>query len=45
MADDRQDGVGMAEVVGRRGRKVLDLADHVVTQVADDATVQGRQVG
>ena len=45
MADDRQDGVGVAEVVGRRRREALDLPHHVVAQVADHAAVQGRQVG
>ena len=45
LADDRQDGVGVAEVVGRRVGQVLDLPDHVVAEVADQAGVQRRQVG
>ncbi len=45
LPDDGQDGVGVAEVVGGHGRKVLDLADHVVAEVADQPGVEGRQVG
>ena len=35
----------MAEVVGGRVGQVLDLADHVVAEVADQAGVEGREVG
>ena len=45
LADDGQDGVGLAEVVGRDVGQVLDLAHHVVAEVADQAGVQRRQVG
>ena len=45
LTDDRQDGVGVAQVVGRDLREVLDLPDHVVAEVADDAAVQRRELG
>ena len=45
LADDRQDGVGVAEVVGRDVGQALDLAHDVVAEVADEAAVQRRQVG
>ena len=45
LADHGQDGVGLAQVVGRHVGQVLDLADHVVAEVADQAGVQRRQVG
>ena len=45
LADHRHDGVGVAEVVGRHGGQVLDLAHDVVAEVADHAAVQRRQVG
>ena len=44
LADDGQDGVGMAEVVGGHAGQVLDLAHHVVTQVTDQTGVKGGQV-
>ena len=45
LSDDRQQRVGMAEVVAGRVRQVLDLADHVVAEVADEAGVERRQIG
>ena len=40
-----EDGVGIAEVVGGDVREVLDLADDVVAEVADEPAVQRRQLG
>jgi hypothetical protein len=45
LADHRQHGVGMALVVGGRAGQVLDLPDHVVAQVADQAGMERGQVG
>ena len=45
LADHGQDGVGMAQVVRRRVREVLDFADHVITEVTDQSGMERRQVG
>ncbi len=45
LADDGQDGVRMAEVVGWGVRQVLDLPDHVVAEIADQPGVERGQVG
>ena len=45
LADHRDDGVGIAEIVVGNVGQVLDLADDVVAQVADQAAVQRRQSG
>ena len=45
LADHGQDGVGVPEVVGGVSGQVLDLADDVVAQVADQAGVERGQVG
>ena len=44
LADDLDHGVGVAGGVGRDVGQVLDLADDVVAEVADEAAVQRRQV-
>ena len=45
LADDRQDGVGMAEVVRRGVGQVFDLTDHVVAQIADQSGMERREIG
>ena len=42
LAHHRDDGVGIAELVGRRLRQPFDLPDDVVAEVADQAAVQRR---
>ena len=42
---DRQHRVGQPEVVVRHVGQALDLAHDVVAEVADDATVERRQLG
>ena len=44
-ADHVEDRIGESEVVERRVRQVLHLADHVVAEIADDSGVQRRQPG
>jgi len=43
LADDRHDPVGKAPVVVGHVREVLNLADDVVTQVANEPTVERGQ--
>ena len=45
LADDHKGGIGVAEIVGGHVGEVLDLADHVVAEVADDPAMKGREVG
>jgi hypothetical protein len=45
LADHREDGVGVALVVGRHVGEALDLPHDVVAQVADHAAVQRGQLG
>ena len=45
LADHREHGVGVAGVVAGDVGQVLHLAHDVVAEVADDAAVEGRQVG
>ena len=45
LADDAEHGVGQAQVVLGDLGQALDLAHHVVAEVADEAAVQGRQLG
>ena len=40
LADHRDDGVGMPEIVGRRRRQPLDLPDDVVAEIADQAAMK-----
>ena len=44
VADDAEDGVGVAEVVVGDVRQALDLANDVVAEEADDPAVQRREV-
>ena len=44
LADDRHDGVRVAEVVRRRFPEPLDLAHDVVAEIADEASVKWRQL-
>ena len=44
VAGDREHRVGQAEIVGRHVGEPLDLAHDVVPEVADDTTVERRQV-
>ncbi len=41
----REDGVGVSQVVGRDVRQALDLPHDVVAEVTDEAAVEGREVG
>jgi hypothetical protein len=43
LTDDRHDGIGIAGDINGDVRKVLDLPNHVVAEVADDPTVQRRE--
>jgi hypothetical protein len=43
LTDHRDDGIGMTNVVSRRLRKVFDLANNVVAEIADETAVKGRQ--
>ena len=40
LADHRDDGVGMPEIVGGRRRQPLDLPDDVVAEIADQAAMK-----
>ncbi len=44
-ADHRQHGIRETEIVVRHARQMLDLAHHVVAEVADEAPVQRREIG
>ena len=43
LADHVLDRIGQVLVVGRNVGQLLDLAHHVVAEVADQAAVQGRE--
>ena len=44
LTDDRHDGIGVAGDIGRGVGQMFDLSHHVVAEIADDATVQGREL-
>jgi len=44
LTNHRDDGVRMPKVIGRGRGEGFDLTDHVVAEVADEATVQGREL-
>ena len=43
LADHRDDGVRMTDVVGRRQREPFDLANDVVAEITDETAMKGWQ--
>ena len=44
LADDRYDGIRVAQVVGRRLSEAFDLPHDVITEIADEPAVKRRQL-